>query len=299
MTGTLFLNGVDLYGRSSDGLTNYARLSMTNTETSLIGQVNRPVVLNVGGAAILTAAATLVTSTMPVALPADPASALHAATKQYVDGKAGLTQVAADALYVNVGGDIMTGPLNLHGTTIVVKDAPGTTTRGTISGSAQGVSIDDLEVTSDFVCQGYADFNSGLGTSETISISSDDLMFTLAGGVEYGVYWYSSGNPQGRIVHNATRMDVKGDKPGGVMGVTVRNAANTLDLGLTLSETTVTAGVPITLPGAPTSSLHAATKQYVDDNAGGGGGAATWTGTQAEFDALATLDPATFYYVMP
>ena len=35
----------------------------------------------------------------------------------------------------------------------------------------------------------------------------------------------------------------------------------------------------LTLSGAPTSNLHAATKKYVDDNAGGGGGTKIITST--------------------
>ncbi|MET0653652.1 MAG: hypothetical protein ABWY63_14170 [Hyphomicrobiaceae bacterium] len=54
-----------------------------------------------------------ITSTLPVTLPADPATALQAATKQYVDANA-LTQAAADTRYVNVTGDTVTGALNVN-----------------------------------------------------------------------------------------------------------------------------------------------------------------------------------------
>jgi hypothetical protein len=54
--------------------------------------------MKVGAADILSATSGLVTSTKPVALPADPASALHAATKQYVDARAN------KAFAANVGG---------------------------------------------------------------------------------------------------------------------------------------------------------------------------------------------------
>jgi hypothetical protein len=47
----------------------------------------------------------------PIVLPANPTQALEAATKQYVDTH--LTQAEADPLYVNVGGDTMTGTLTL------------------------------------------------------------------------------------------------------------------------------------------------------------------------------------------
>jgi hypothetical protein len=44
---------------------------------------------------------------------AEPTTATDAATKQYVDGKAGLDQATADARYVDVIGDTMTGDLSL------------------------------------------------------------------------------------------------------------------------------------------------------------------------------------------
>lgn len=58
---------------------------------------------------------------------------------------------------------------------------------------------------------------------------------------------------------------------------------------------------------APTLDDHAATKKYVDDNAGGGGGTATvqvasgqndltiWRGTEAEYQALGSYDSNTMY----
>ena len=56
-------------------------------------------------------------SLVPIQLPADPTQPLEAATKQYVDnsGGGGLSQATADTLYVNVGGDTMTGTLSLSG----------------------------------------------------------------------------------------------------------------------------------------------------------------------------------------
>lgn len=52
----------------------------------------------------------------PVILPADPAQPLEAATKQYVDaqiGSSGIDLSVADARYINVTGDTMTGSLAL------------------------------------------------------------------------------------------------------------------------------------------------------------------------------------------
>ena len=53
------------------------------------------------------------TMTGPLVLPADPTTALQAATKQYVDNNS-MTQAASDARYVNVAGDTMTGVLNIQ-----------------------------------------------------------------------------------------------------------------------------------------------------------------------------------------
>jgi hypothetical protein len=64
------------------------------------------------GVTRFTVANALVTSTVPVVLPADPASALHAATKQYVDGLA--AQATLDSRYVNVTGDTITGSVYLQ-----------------------------------------------------------------------------------------------------------------------------------------------------------------------------------------
>jgi predicted RecA/RadA family phage recombinase len=71
----------------------------------------------------------------------------------------------------------------------------------------------------------------------------------------------------------------------------------------------------VTLPSAPTADLHAATKKYVDDKVVNNvtGGSTTvapsqsavknyvdgriWSGTQAEYDAIGTKDPAVLYCI--
>jgi hypothetical protein len=65
-------------------------------------------------------------STGPVVLLAgDPVQPLHAATKQYVDGRVvpGITQAEADARFVNVTGDAMSGQLALAGDPVGTNDA--------------------------------------------------------------------------------------------------------------------------------------------------------------------------------
>ena len=76
---------------------------------------------------VMTLGGDLITAYFPLALPADPTAALHAATKQYVDTH--LTQTEADALYVNVDGDTMGGPLTLNAGTSVLGGAVAFGTR--------------------------------------------------------------------------------------------------------------------------------------------------------------------------
>lgn len=51
----------------------------------------------------------------------------------------------------------------------------------------------------------------------------------------------------------------------------------------------ITLSAPLSLSGAPTDTLHAATKQYVDDR--------VWFGTQAQYDAIPTKDPTVLYAI--
>jgi hypothetical protein len=57
-----------------------------------------------GGESIMAFGPKLITSTVPVKLPADPVNALEAATKQYVDNSMGTS-------FVRKSGDVMSGPL--------------------------------------------------------------------------------------------------------------------------------------------------------------------------------------------
>ena len=73
--------------------------------------------------------------------------------------------------------------------------------------------------------------------------------------------------------------EVDAGDTGGATDQTARDAAATADAKAVAAQATADAALPkaggtmtgkITLDGAPTANLHAATKKYVDDNAGGG-----------------------------
>ena len=56
----------------------------------------------------------------------------------------------------------------------------------------------------------------------------------------------------------------------------------------------------VTLPSAdPTQPYEAVHKDYLERWVNLVVNSKMWTGTQAQFDAIATLDPNTYYYVVP
>lgn len=73
----------------------------------------------------------------------------------------------------------------------------------------------------------------------------------------------------------------------------LRLAGGTLTGGLTattIAATTITASGTVSA-ATPTASGHAATKGYVDGR--------IWSGTQAQYNAIPTKDPAVLYIVVP
>ena len=91
------------------GTTASPSINFSGETTSGISRNSAGVVsMSVLGNEILNWSATAVTSTKPIVLPADPASALHAATKQYADLKLPLT------------GGTLTGGLTLSGSGLAV-----------------------------------------------------------------------------------------------------------------------------------------------------------------------------------
>ena len=100
-------------------------------------------------------------------------------------------------------------------------------------------------------------------------------------------------------LHAATKKYVD-DNAGGTTDQTARNSAATALAAATAAGITATAALPrsggtmtgkITLDGAPTANLHAATKAYVDANAGGGS-ATDATARMAAAAAQTTADAA-------
>jgi hypothetical protein len=75
---------------------------------------------------------------------------------------------------------------------------------------------------------------------------------------------------------------------------------------LSKSGTMIASSAPITVAAAPATANELANKAYVDSKAGGvtnpvaGSveGLTLWLGTQAAYDAIATKDAKTVYYVI-
>jgi hypothetical protein len=96
------LTGALLLPDGSAALPAYSFSGDTNTGLWRSGADSLALVT--GGAARLTVSPTATTSTLPVVLPADPTTALHAATKQYVDSVAAATDTAAEIGFTPAGG---------------------------------------------------------------------------------------------------------------------------------------------------------------------------------------------------
>jgi hypothetical protein len=76
---------------------------------------------------------------------------------------------------------------------------------------------------------------------------------------------------------------------------------------LSKSGTSIASSAPITVDAAPTAATELANKAYVDAAAGGGvanpvagstSGLTLWLGSQAAYDAIATKDAKTIYYIV-
>jgi len=283
---------------------------------------------------VLTIAKTLITAATPIALPADPASALHAVTKQYVDGLA--AQVTLDSRYVNVAGDLMTGTLRTDGSFELNRPA-GTRTAywsslggsggfilstettagemwfsfgGSVQFEANNTRINSkipIEVPTptavnhatrkDYVdAQVATRLTQALADTRYVSLTgsdsisgfktfTDDLMFT-------SILWFSDYSVGTNVYTPGVVFDSGefsiGDITGGGPGTFT---------AISLQAPLIIATGPVALPADPASALHAATKQYVDSKTGTN--PQVWEGTQAQFDALATIDPTWFYYVVP
>jgi hypothetical protein len=198
-----------------------------------------------------------ITSTLPIALPADPASALHAATKQYVDA----TDTAGAALKVNLAGDTMTGALTLPvGSAAAPALMMGDTNSGLIGG-ADSVAI---------VAGGVARLTQANG-----SLTSTTPLRLLNGTVAAPAYSFTGDTDTGMYLAGADQL---GFTAGGVQRFMI-------------DATALTSAVPILLPANPTTALQAATKQYVD-SAVTSGSIVDSTARTAAAAAQATADAA-------
>lgn len=178
------------------------------------------------------------TMTGALVLPADPTTALQAATKQYVDNKpVGTTQAyvdAADALRVLKVGDTMTGAL--------VLPVGGQTSASLNFGSA----------------------NSGIyGSASAVFLTASgawrlQITGTIANFTVPVLAGYGTPSPTDAALHF-------GNAGTGLYG-SGASILTTISgvVRATLSTTSLAMTVPVVLPADPTTALQAATKQYVD-----------------------------------
>ena len=209
------------------------------------------------------------TMTGPLMLPADPTANLQAATKQYVDAavaagggsSGGVTDAelqTALADYVPKAGGTMTGALTL----------PGAPTSNLHAATKQYV---DEKVAS------------GGGSG------GQDLSGYLqkSGGTMTGALTLS-GAPTANL-HAATKSYVDAAASGKADAVALTEHTGNSGIHVTPADKTNWNGMlpkaggtmtgALTLPGAPTSNLHAATKKYVDDKVAASGGGGSGGGT--------------------
>ena len=219
---------------------------------------------------VLTIAKTLITATTPIALPADPASLLHAATKQYVDANVGITQAAADSRYVNSTGDTIVGALYIQPSaqaSTALRVVTGQVTAGGTADfdliDAASVSVPTPSANAHAATKLYVD---GLASQATL-----DARYVTQTGSE-SISGFKTFTDDTEFYSDV-----------------IMHANLVLDKDVGYGD--------LTLASDPTQPLHAATKQYVDGKVGTN--PQTWEGTQAQFDALATIDPTWFYYVVP
>jgi len=179
------------------------------------------------------------TMTGALALAADPAAALQAATKQYVD--------AADVLKVAKAGDTMTGFLtlsanptaNLHAATKQYVDSGISTHATDVSihlTTAQNTWIDAITASS-------AEVNYLVGVTSSVQTQLTSKV-NLSGGTMTGLLTLSA-------------------DPSSAMNAATKQYVDNADATKVAKAGDTMTGL-LTLSGAPTANLHAATKQYTD-----------------------------------
>ena len=209
----------------------------------------------------------------PIYLPSDPTQALQAATKQYVDGKAGITQVAADARYLQLAGGVLTGALTVNTFLSVYDNAffYGDTVQVTNTLEAGMLSTPvvtglDLPVMGHHAAnKDYVDSKAGItqatADARYVNVTGDETIDgfkTLTSDLQINtMIWFKdydtpSNSALGAISFLAGEFcigDLIGDD-----GLS----------SLSLQAPLITAYGPVALPANPAQPLHAAPKQYVD-----------------------------------
>jgi hypothetical protein len=223
MTGALYL---------PDGSAAAPILSFSgDTNTGLWRSGADTLALVTGGAARLTLSTTLATSALPVVLPGDPATALQAAPKQYVDAVA--TTAAGK---VAKAGDTMTGALAL---------ADG------LVGTPALTFGTDLDVGMYRVGGNQLGFATGGTLRLTVGIATITSTSPFVG-------------PTGTAAAPAFSFTGEPDTGLWNAGINQVGIATGGTNRLTVATASITSTLPLVLPGDPTAALEAAPKQYVD-----------------------------------
>lgn len=228
------------------------------------------------------------TLTGGLTLAADPTTLLHAATKQYVDGK--------DALALQKAGGVMTGAIVLPGAPTA--DLHASTKKYVDDSAYAHATNESLHMTSeqnawiDAITATATELNHLSGITANVQGQINDKL-ELAGGTMTGALVLNGAPTADMQAANRKYVDdlafTKLTKAGGTMTGPLVLAGNpaadaeAVNLGylntrISAEQTTTTGQVatrvaktgdtmtgPLVLPGAPTQDLQAATKLYVDD----------------------------------
>ena len=170
---------------------------------------------------------------------------------QATAGATGLTTTTGDQRYVKKAGDTMTGKLTLDGAPTSDLHAA---TKKYVDGKTGGTSLTKASNTDVDTETDDSDYMTVLKTFRAIGRKVKNASTTVRG-----------------IVLLARTTDVNVNETDTSRVPTIANV-KTLITRLFLPKTGGTLTGKLTLDGDPTSDKHAATKKYVDDNAGNGGG---------------------------
>ena len=322
------------------------------------GSASGVVSLQTGNITRLSIGETLLTAYHPLALPADPASALHAATKQYVDAQrdsrqpldtdlttiAGLT-ATTDNVIQSVGSawasrtpaqlktslaitktDV--GLANVDNTSdankpVSTAQAAADALRVPYTGATAHLNMGLWNVTAASVIAGYGSFSGNLNVGDNIDADivylrnapSDPMSATPKNYVDAQVATrLTQAAADTRYVTQTGSESISGfktftddiefysdvimhanfvmDKDVGY-GDAILNGVNLFVQGGATIE--AHGGVKSSL--VPTLDTHLTNKLYVDGKVGTN--PQIWEGTQAQFDALVSINPTWFYYVVP